>query len=559
MPALSQDARAHASWAAVLAIAFLAAVSLRFAGISYGLPAVFNADEPHHVNIAVSFARGSLNPGIFKYPTLWMYVLSCAYGAYFAVWSLLGGGWSPSDFGVLFVWHPGSFYLLARMLSAAFSLAGVWICACGARRLWGKESGLWAFCLLAVSPTLIESAHAAKPDSIMFCLASAAWFFAVRYFQEGEGRMLAFCGLFAGLAASSQYTAAPLALLPLSAESARFIEKRDAFRARAAAASFAAFAGGFFGGSPFILLDAPSFIRDMRDQSGIVSGGFPAGLFVLRNALSFSGHPWVGGILAAVGAAALCLRRRPLAILLLAAPAILLGLIASSHEGRWPRYQLAVFPAYALTAAWAARLFLPQARQIAAWAALLLMIPGGLNSWAHDREALLPDTRTAAAAWIEKNIRPGACILLDQEHASPIVRMSEEQVRGLYARTQEQGHPRARYYGLMLKGHPGGGYQVLRILRSSSDLHSGDWHSRWSALGKDSLDVREGLPALRRAGVSVVVLSSAGAGPERAPELRKFFEDLEKNGHLTAVFSPEENRSRGPVLRVYSLMGGGSI
>ena len=152
---------------AVLLAVIAAAAALRLAGAGYGLPAVFNADEPHHVDVAVSFGRGSLNPGVFKYPTLWMYTLFLEYGAYFVFWSRCGLARSVSDFGALFVWHPGSFYLLARLLSAAFSLGGVVLCWRTAARLFGGRSGLWAAALLAASPTLVVSAHAAKPDSMM--------------------------------------------------------------------------------------------------------------------------------------------------------------------------------------------------------------------------------------------------------------------------------------------------------------------------------------------------------------------------------------------------------
>src|SRR5262249_18953845 len=73
-----------------LAVILLRGAELRFYAITYGLPAVFNADEPHLVNVAVSFGAGSLNPHFFKYPTLWMYTLAFAYGIYFAIWSGMG-------------------------------------------------------------------------------------------------------------------------------------------------------------------------------------------------------------------------------------------------------------------------------------------------------------------------------------------------------------------------------------------------------------------------------------------------------------------------------------
>ena len=53
-------------YAAELALVGLVCLGLRFSAVHYGLPGLFNADEPHFVNVAVSFGKGSLNPGIFK-------------------------------------------------------------------------------------------------------------------------------------------------------------------------------------------------------------------------------------------------------------------------------------------------------------------------------------------------------------------------------------------------------------------------------------------------------------------------------------------------------------
>lgn len=531
----------------LLALVFLLAAGLRLAGIGYGLPAVFNADEPHHVNVAVSFGRGSLNPGVFKYPTLWMYALFAEYGVYFLLWSGFGLARTAQDFGSLFVWHPGGFYLLARLLSVLFSLLGVFFAARAADRLFGGKAGLWAAALLAVSPTLVVSAHAAKPDSMMFCLAALAWLFAARFFQDGESRDLLLCGACAGLAASTQYTAAPLLLLIPAAAWARRLQGGPGPLLPAAYALLAALAA-FFAGSPFILLDWRSFLRDALDQRGVVGSGSPAGLVVLRNALTFAGHWLVGGLLLAGGALLLLRKDRARAALLLAAPAAFLVLLALSQEGAWQRYQLAVFPAYAAAAA-----FLVERTPASRPAALLLVVlllPGAVSSWAFGRELLLPDTRTLAARWLEANLPEGARVLTDQEHASPPLRMSQLQVEALLAQTRAENHPRQKYYELMLRSHPGGGFEVYRVLRGGADLRSGEWHARWSASGKAVLDVREGLAPVRSAGVEVVVLTSDGVEATKAPEYRRFLEEARAQGRPLAEFRPEPGLRRGPRIEI---------
>ncbi|MEK7744664.1 MAG: hypothetical protein AAB578_09790, partial [Elusimicrobiota bacterium] len=95
--------------------------------------------------------------------------------------------------------------------------------------------------------------------------------------------------------------------------------------------------------------------------------------------------------------------------------------------------------------------------------------------------------------------------------------------------------------------------RIRRILREASDLHSGSWHSDWSAKGKDSLDVRSGLSAARDEGVRVVVLTSAGAEPTRSPALARFLEETEREGRLLARFSPEPGLRAGPLIRIFGI------
>src|SRR5262245_9379340 len=102
----------------ILIAVLLGALLLRFLGLKFGFPIPVFADESHHVNVAVSFGGGNLNPHIFKYPTLWMYVLFGAYGAFFLLWSAFGLRHSAADFATLFAWEPAPFYLIARSLTA---------------------------------------------------------------------------------------------------------------------------------------------------------------------------------------------------------------------------------------------------------------------------------------------------------------------------------------------------------------------------------------------------------------------------------------------------------
>lgn len=543
-----------------LGIAALA-LALRLTGIGYGLPAVFNADEPHLVNVAVSLGGGSLNPRFFKYPSLWIYALFTAYGAYFLAWSGFGLTRSAQQFGEFFVWNPEGFYLIGRLLAALASVLALERVYRAGRALWGERAGWVASALLAVSPVVVVAAHAAKPDCLLLFLASCSWAFAAQYFVSGRDRALLLCGLSTGLAASAQYTAIPLAVLPVSAWAARRLAER--VRWKTLAGSLGAVAGGFFLGSPYVLLDYETFRRFVQDQRALEqAAGAKAGwAMVSGNLLTFAGPWWTAGLFLAGGAALLCLMDRPKALLLLLPPALYAACLAGSAEGGWQRYLFAVFPALALSAAhavetaarslsrlrpgWAGR-FLPALT-------LLALAPGAWSSAAYDRELMLPDTRWLAARWIETYVPQGAKILMDQEHASPPLRQSLPMVERLLERTERTRHPRRKYYALMRSGHPGGGYAVYQLWRDPADLHTWPGHAAFSSAGRAVLDVGGGLRAAREEGIDWVVTSSAGARPDRSPRLEVFFMELGREGKFLAEFKPEAGRAAGPEIRVYRI------
>ena len=80
---------------------------------------------------------------------------------------------------------------------------------------------------------------------------------------------------------------------------------------------------------------------------------------------------------------------------------------------------------------------------------------------------------------------------------------------------------------------------------------------RWSASGREVLDVRAGLAAARSAGIEAVVLSSMGATMDNEPGLVRFLSETETEGVLLGEFHPVRGVSTGPAIRVYGVAGGG--
>jgi hypothetical protein len=131
--------------------------------------------------------------------------------------------------------------------------------------------------------------------------------------------------------------------------------------------------------------------------------------------------------------------------------------------------------------------------------------------------------------------------------------MEREQVEEVWRKTSAAGSPRSRLFRAMADSHPGGGYRLYRIMRSARDLRSSPRHVQLSQADSPTLDLSEGLAEARRAGVAYVIISSLGARPDRARELRRFFDELFREGSLAKEFVPGWWEA-GPTLRVFRLV-----
>ncbi|MCR4295902.1 MAG: glycosyltransferase family 39 protein, partial [Elusimicrobia bacterium] len=538
-------ARAPWFWAAAAIVAI--AAGLRLVALGYGLPHTYNADEPHLVNMAVSFGGGSLRPHSFKYPTLWPTMLSGLYGLWFALWSAFGLRKGTLDFAALYGFAPTGFYLIARLVAALTSVAAVLVVARAERAGGRAERWPYGALILACAPVLVDLAHSAKPDSLMLLFAAGAWACALRFQSGGARGWLYAAAALIGAACSTQYTAAPLALLLPLAWLLRDGGRPPALRlAQAVLVSAAA----FFAGSPFIALDFGRFVADWKDYADLgrlrPHDAAAMAKTVAYNLWTYGGEGSPAGAAAVLGLG-LALRRDARRALLLAVPvAAYAAVLSASSDGGWQRYLLGAFPALALLSSEGLALLGGVDPRRRAAVALLAAAPGLFLSARFTANLALPDTRARAEAWIEANVPEGEAILLDLPHASPRAIPSKEQCLDLAARTAAAGSPRARLWRAMAERHPGGGYRIYRVRRSAGDLYSAPRHVAASQADADFLDVRPGLDPVRAVRASWVVTSSIGADPRRARELTAFFTELASGADLVREFPPEPGRTAGP-------------
>src|SRR3990172_9215652 len=96
----------------------LVGLLLRLRGVTWGLPHLYDPDEPFFVDTAIRFVTtGDLNPHWFGHPgSTVMYLLGLAYFVYWLLGYQLG--WFPDlqSFAALFFTDPTNFYLIGRTL-----------------------------------------------------------------------------------------------------------------------------------------------------------------------------------------------------------------------------------------------------------------------------------------------------------------------------------------------------------------------------------------------------------------------------------------------------------
>ena len=202
-----------ASGALLFAVLALALV-LRLDGIGWGLPYSFvNVDESTVVPKAFAAARGHLNPQFFYYPSLYFYLLGGLYLVASPVLWLLRHG-NPLAMGS-YVVDPGPYFLLGRLLSAAFGTVSVYLVYRLGRAAYGRPAGLLAALFLAVMPLHVAYSHMAVTDVTATALSLLALLLLIPA-AHGRGRRWLLAGaVAAGLATSVKYNLG-LLLLPAS-------------------------------------------------------------------------------------------------------------------------------------------------------------------------------------------------------------------------------------------------------------------------------------------------------------------------------------------------------
>ncbi|MCC7262509.1 MAG: glycosyltransferase family 39 protein [Candidatus Latescibacteria bacterium] len=398
-------------------------LGLRLWGIDFGLPNLYcRPDESTLVHKAMGMGTGDLNPHFFNYPSLHFYLLAALYGAYFCAGYLGGTFAGLAAFEHQYLADPSTFYLLGRLLGAGLGTASILLLYLIGRRAGGRRVGLIAAAFFSVAFLHTRDSHFLTVDIPASFHLLVAYLFFFRYLESGRWRELAWGAVFLGLAASTKYN---LGIFTVAAVMAVLWGPAPARRQHLAGAL--ALAGlAFVAGTPFALLDWPSFWRDLSfERAHFVAGhGLDLGWGWVRH-LSFTLPAGLGWPLLATGlggCAWLGWRRRPADLVLLGG---MLAYYAVAGSGKlvFPRYMLPLVPLLCLAAAIGLEEVAQRRRGLWVLLVAVALAPTALLSWQHSRLLSCPDTRLLAAEWIEAHVPDGAHIAMTgSDYGHPQVR-----------------------------------------------------------------------------------------------------------------------------------------
>lgn len=587
MPESDSD-RSRSARLVMIAVLLLAA-AVRVWGLLHDLPFSYFGDELHFMRRSMAMGTGDLNPHWFHKPAFLMYVLAFCYGLYYGIGTLLGKFGSTAEFGAHFLFEPGPFLLIGRLVVAAFGVATVYLVYRIGRRVYGTPwAGIAGALAAAVLAPMVSSAQTIKSDVPCGFLMTLSVLAYLRTRETPSAKPLVAAALLAGAAMGMHYYAVVLVPAYLILEILRgFSPGRCALVA-------ILFLGGFLLSSPYNFLD-PTWVREntasiesklglsekpvvhfepdsrVEYKPGAKAWGGAAGHFfgvvASRRALGI-----VLSLIVALGLAATLVRRETRWYGLLVLIPFLFFFLAAITIAAYhvqPRHLNALYPLLA-TLVWPGALLLGRARRVALLVVALACVPTLAETVRYNRLITRLDSRLVAYRWIHANLPKGARILVDDY--GPFLNPNPQSAERMAAVLASLGKsPFTHHQDLRI--------ELLRTYPPKDGLNLDELgHQWWLAREKSDAELRSnpvdldmGNPLVtrqpgpaeqfRQAGVRYVVTNSEArdqyfvAGDPRGasfPSFVRFYETLERTRRLR-TFDPRDWGGKGPVLWIYDI------
>jgi len=412
-----------------LAIILLVALAWRLHNIGFGLPSLYDPDEPIFMIKALELlTNGTFNPKWFGHPgSTTIYLLALIDAAVVGSGLASGAYASVEEFAKAAFADPGVLFIPARVAMALLGVLAVWLTYLVGRRTHGTSVALIAAAFLAFNSVHIAWSQVVRTDIHASVFMLASLLFAIRIGQHGRIADYILAGLFAGFAVATKWPAVTIFVGVLGATASRVIESRSELKRDLLGVILAGIAVlvGVFVASPFIFLDWQTVLANLSNEArprhlGHTGAGF------LQNGWWYLWHPVresvgvMGLLLILTGLVVSAVRSRVSRWTLVPAALAFLALIASQNLV-WSRWVLPLLPMFCVFAAVAivavgeaiaSAVNSRRRRGIIAALAAFAAIPTVAGAFAQSAERA-NDTRWQAARWAVANIPPGSSVAIE--------------------------------------------------------------------------------------------------------------------------------------------------
>ncbi|MCJ7695487.1 MAG: glycosyltransferase family 39 protein, partial [Anaerolineaceae bacterium] len=229
---------------------------------SYDLPYIFHPDEPWPLRIGYQMlTTGDMNPHFFDWPTLSIYINYFVQASYSKLTGGVASNVSPvmqMGMGITYTPTP-ELVLISRLVSIAFGVGTVAIVIVAGKKIKQNTGvGLLAGLIMAVVPTGVELSRFITADVYATFFVSVVLLASVYIFKGGKTWAYILAGVALGLAVSSKYNTALIAMMILVAHFMRNGWK--GFKDFRLYLIFLLEALGFLIGTPYAILSFREFL-----------------------------------------------------------------------------------------------------------------------------------------------------------------------------------------------------------------------------------------------------------------------------------------------------------
>lgn len=189
----------------VLCLILILGFGLRLYSINYGLPYVVGPDETRQVLDVLSMgSRFSLIPQDFAYAALHKYFLLLLYGIYFIFGKITGLFSDKFQFALKFMLEPYSFYLLARIFSAAVGTITILIVYRIGEKFYNSGAGMLAALFMALNFHAVQLSYWVSADILLLLFSGLTLLFIHNLLKYARIKDVVAVSLCVGLAISSK-------------------------------------------------------------------------------------------------------------------------------------------------------------------------------------------------------------------------------------------------------------------------------------------------------------------------------------------------------------------